>query len=242
MNRMLIALAALAGSAALAAPASATEYIYGFSGDPWTLSINGTPHVSADTGWINSIGVHSAGNPNYITGDLSGTFYNNYVVFNLSRLGAIGTITSLRLTLNTATAFLPNGPRRYSLYHVLASAASLYADRAGGDPMGIALYDDLGDGAVYGGQSFTGLVPPDNGLLTITLNAAAIAEAQSQLGHGNFILGGSLNLPGQAGLNAVPEPAAWALMIAGFGLIGGAMRRHSSFRQNCAKMRQGVFL
>ena len=242
MNRMLIALAALAGSAALASPASATEYIYGFSGDPWTLSINGTPHISADTGWINSAGVHSAGNPNYITGDLGGTFYNNYGVFNLSRLGALGTITSLRLTLNTATAFLPNGPRRYSLYHVLASAASLYADRAGGDPMGVSLYNDLGDGVGYGGQSFTDFVPPDNGLLTITLNAAAIAQAQNQLGRGNFILGGSLNLSDQAGLNAVPEPGAWGLMIIGFGLVGGAMRRRSPSRQNCVKMRQGVFL
>ena len=28
--------------------------------------------------------------------------------------------------------------------------------------------------------------------------------------------------------NAVPEPASWALMIAGFGLVGGAMRRRST--------------
>ena len=26
-------------------------------------------------------------------------------------------------------------------------------------------------------------------------------------------------------LSAVPEPAHWALLIAGFGLVGGAMRR-----------------
>ena len=32
--------------------------------------------------------------------------------------------------------------------------------------------------------------------------------------------------PGVAiGLNAVPEPASWALLIAGFGLVGGAARR-----------------
>lgn len=29
------------------------------------------------------------------------------------------------------------------------------------------------------------------------------------------------------GGNAVPEPASWALMIAGFGMVGGAMRRRS---------------
>jgi len=27
---------------------------------------------------------------------------------------------------------------------------------------------------------------------------------------------------------AVPEPATWAMMIAGFGLVGGAMRRRST--------------
>lgn len=32
-------------------------------------------------------------------------------------------------------------------------------------------------------------------------------------------------IPGAAGLAAVPEPAAWALMISGFGLVGLAARR-----------------
>ena len=27
---------------------------------------------------------------------------------------------------------------------------------------------------------------------------------------------------------AIPEPAAWALMLAGFGLVGGAMRRRQT--------------
>lgn len=36
-----------------------------------------------------------------------------------------------------------------------------------------------------------------------------------------------------SGLNAVPEPATWAMMIAGFGLVGGAARR-SARRQSAA--------
>jgi len=31
---------------------------------------------------------------------------------------------------------------------------------------------------------------------------------------------------------AVPEPASWAMMITGFGLVGGAMRRRSSVRMS----------
>jgi hypothetical protein len=30
---------------------------------------------------------------------------------------------------------------------------------------------------------------------------------------------------GTPGLSAVPEPATWAMMILGFGLVGGVMRR-----------------
>ncbi|MBM6577743.1 PEP-CTERM sorting domain-containing protein [Microvirga sp. SRT01] len=28
-----------------------------------------------------------------------------------------------------------------------------------------------------------------------------------------------------AGIGAVPEPSTWAMMIVGFGMVGGAMRR-----------------
>jgi hypothetical protein len=41
-------------------------------------------------------------------------------------------------------------------------------------------------------------------------------------------------MPGDTGLYrleaAVPEPAAWAMMIAGFGLVGGAIRRRNAAR------------
>jgi hypothetical protein len=30
-----------------------------------------------------------------------------------------------------------------------------------------------------------------------------------------------------ASVGAVPEPASWAMMLAGFGIVGGAMRRRS---------------
>ena len=42
----------------------------------------------------------------------------------------------------------------------------------------------------------------------------------------------SVQLSGNAG--AVPEPATWAMMIAGFGLVGGAMRRRSKVKVSYA--------
>jgi hypothetical protein len=43
-------------------------------------------------------------------------------------------------------------------------------------------------------------------------------------GNFGFIAAGDLNAAA-ASITAVPEPASWALMITGFGLVGGAMRR-----------------
>jgi phospholipase/lecithinase/hemolysin len=38
----------------------------------------------------------------------------------------------------------------------------------------------------------------------------------------------SVEIANQIGINAVPEPATWALFIAGFGLVGAAVRRRST--------------
>ena len=55
------------------------------------------------------------------------------------------------------------------------------------------------------------------------------------LASGNNIAGSSIDfvpvaatfaiVPGDDAVAAVPEPASWALMIGGVGLVGGAMRR-----------------
>jgi hypothetical protein len=37
-----------------------------------------------------------------------------------------------------------------------------------------------------------------------------------------------ISFQGPAALSAVPEPATWAMMIGGFGLVGGAMRRRAT--------------
>ena len=50
-------------------------------------------------------------------------------------------------------------------------------------------------------------------LLTVQIGSKSIAD-----------LGGQTNIDAVS-LTAVPEPASWAMLIAGFGLVGGAMRR-----------------
>ena len=104
-------------------------------------------------------------------------------------------------------------------------------------------FGDFGTGVVFGGHTFTSA--DDRQLLNISLDAAALAA----IGHG----GATLTLSGRvlpptlfgptqlsefafAGASpdanlvlttagGVPEPASWALMIAGCGLTGAALRR-----------------
>jgi phospholipase/lecithinase/hemolysin len=40
----------------------------------------------------------------------------------------------------------------------------------------------------------------------------------------------SIRIANQIGINAVPEPATWAMLIAGFGLVGAAVRRRAPAR------------
>jgi hypothetical protein len=80
-------------------------------------------------------------------------------------------------------------------------------------------WDDLSSTQLSGGPFFS---PPDNGPLTFdsiqfsmfvtTLSAPATLES---------------SLFYYTTVRNVPEPASWAMMVAGFGLVGGAMRRRS---------------
>lgn len=83
------------------------------------------------------------------------------------------------------------------------------------------------DGAAV---AFNTLTPGTAGLVNITgLNLTGTSHTIQFLGQGNgawtFISEVSF-----AGTSAVPEPASWALMIGGFGLVGVALRRRRTVR------------
>jgi PEP-CTERM motif len=81
----------------------------------------------------------------------------------------------------------------------------------------VAYNDDFG-GSLSSG--FTALT------LTAGVSYFAVSSGFSNSDFGAFTLtiSGPGNITG-GGLSAVPEPAAWAMMIAGFGFVGAAMRR-----------------
>ncbi|WP_243453869.1 PEPxxWA-CTERM sorting domain-containing protein [Sandaracinobacteroides saxicola] len=224
----LIAAALLAGSSAFAAPSNHSfAWTGGSTQGSAVLSLDGVDYTALSRGWVAQNGDNNGGGAvgNYIVGVCGSSDAcngddlerNNYFVFNLS--GASMNFSTAVLKLGQPEdsfggagqdgflSYLPN--HTYSLYDVLSDPAG----------SGTALYSDLGSGTMFGMKVLD--ISSNGSIVSITLNAAGNAAIVSALdAGGTFWIGGSLNAP-----VVVPEPATWAMLIAGFGLVGMAMRR-----------------
>jgi len=169
----------------------------------------------------------------------------NYAAGNLAPFGEVrnffqfslptftGTVTSARLRLDAGTIALG---QTSPLVYQITSLAEL-PDSTDDLPL-------LGIGTVYGARSFTS--EDQDTLVLIDLNNAGIAALASG---GTFLVSGrvtnamfgsplpqlvfGLSLDRQVFLDfdtatptaGIPEPATWAMLISGFGLVGFAARR-----------------
>jgi len=135
--------------------------------------------VNSDSGWYDDSGEHDPTNTNYIAGAFGGVAFNNFFVFDLSSLAG-QTVLSAQLQV-FAYEISANGI--YANFDVLTPVPTL---TAGGSGM-VATHVDLASGAFFGGKFVT---PGDSdSLVTITLNAAAIAAIQANAG-GLWAIGG----------------------------------------------------
>jgi hypothetical protein len=208
-------LAAVAVAATASAPASADFYYgFGFSGFEYhSLTVNGTGSISTgNAGWFNSNGDHQSYNQNYIAGDLDGTQYRNFFVFD-----AGGGATSL--TLNVANPYVwsfgSHSSLTYTLYDVSSSIDS-FSDYSGAT----GIFADLGTGKVYGHVTFSS----QPGSVSVVLNQAAVDAFNAAGDAGQpFAIGGVITAN-----DGVPEASTWAMLIAGFGLVGAAARRRKA--------------
>jgi hypothetical protein len=95
----------------------------------------------------------------------------------------------------------------------------------------------VGFSTVLNGLTFIGIhfgrgngpVDTPGGVTAFYRFDAGVNARNFQINHGS-VSGVSLYSTGLPPVGVVPEPATWAMMILGFGLIGGTLRRRQSIR------------
>ena len=223
--------ALIAACLALAGNAHAVDaYLFGDSNNSTVankLTINGTPISVIDAGWYGDTGLHDPGErEDYLVGicsscvleDLPGA-YNNWFIVDISGFADTTEVTSLTLTLNT---FYADTAGTFKLWDYLGDIADLPEYTAPGAP-GIAIFDDLGSGKLYG--SFAYLGTESYTYQTITLSSDAIFDLNAAIDNGDeqWAIGGSF-----APTAPIPEPETYALMLAGLGLVGWMAKRRKA--------------
>jgi hypothetical protein len=206
------------GAALLAASSASAvnSYMFGFTpSGSQTLSLNGGAIViqASVEGWIDDMGNSNGGSGNYIVGNCAvagcnGTDgeYRDFFAFDLSNVNV--PITSASLSLGNPSNGFNGDPATYTNWDVTDSLSQLEAG-------GLAAYADLGSGIE---DAATAVGAFDNGTqVSITLDAATVAALNKAEG-GTFLIGGALNG------STVPEPAAWTMMLVGFGAAGALVR------------------
>ncbi len=230
--------ALIAASLALAGNAHAVDGLLFGDSDNSTVSnkliINGIETSVVNAGWYGNTGLHDpflgadytvgicSTCPEVETYDGSGVFlpgaYNDWFIVDISVFDDTE-VTSLTLTLNT---FLADTAGTFKLWDYLGDIADLPEYTAPSAP-GIAIFDDLGSGKLYG--SFAYLGTESYTYQTITLSSDAIFDLNAAIDNGDeqWAIGGSF-----APTAPIPEPETYALMLAGLGLVGWMAKRRKA--------------
>lgn len=217
----------------LAGRASASEYLFGFSGydgdETLTVALasGGAPVVlstDGNQGWWSATYPNGPGNTNYFAGSLTTGSTTAYLrdFFSFAVTGLAGeTVTGATLSVSQFDSQSDSGrtSEQYTLYGVSLPATMLDDT----DGTSAEIYDALAAGAPYGGFS----VPVTGfgfGSDSFALNAAGIAALNVAIagGAGSFSIGGSLAFP-----SAVAEPTSLLSAMAGLLGLGFARRRRA---------------
>jgi Ca2+-binding RTX toxin-like protein/methionine-rich copper-binding protein CopC len=152
----------------------------------WGLTIT-TDTVSipaTDTGWYDNSGTHNPNNINYVAGDLEGVVMRNWMTFSLPTFTA--PVASAQLQIKTYEYKSADTNETYELRDVTTPVSDL---TAGGSGL-TSIYNDLGDGTVYGSRDFTSA--DQNQTVTIDLNSDLVSAINAKSGQA-FALGGQIS-------------------------------------------------
>lgn len=139
---------------------------------------------------------------------------NNFFVFNLAFVS--GPISQAVLSIGNGPAGVRRGPYGYRLFDVDTPLIELLNNYPrfgfGSDDNPIAIYNDLMSGTEFGRTRFG--AAQNGSQIEISLSFDALRSIEAHQGR-SWAIGGT----------AVPEPASWAMLIAGFGVVGAMSRR-----------------
>lgn len=148
------------------------------------------------------------------------TFSNALFTPNFNYLGSSGTLG----IMSANQSYFPNLQTAIvAIFANLQSSVSIRAIDVGFSGARIVAYDT--NGAQLGMAERFGEGAGTNNFVDLTVNAAGIKSVklyQPLASGGDGTLFENFAFSGQAG---VPEPAAWAMMIGGFGVAGAMIRR-----------------
>ena len=201
-----------------------TSYV---SAAPITL----TPDAA---GWYDEHGYHWDQNSSYFVGEGSyGDEYRNFFSFDLSSIA--GTIQTATLrAYNMSDGFDSVDPTEtWTLYDVESSNESLVTSSPYYDPEGLAVFDYLGAGVVYGSRIVSAADAASQ--ISVDLNAAALLALNSTTNY--FAIGGAITTLGTGSpetifknshnypwveleLTVNPVPAPGTALLLGSALMG----------------------
>ena len=145
-------------------------------------------------GWYSDLGDHDPSNRSHLTGEIfipgprGEAFFRSFYTFTLPVI--TGTIVSVEFdAFNPDFGFVSLDPNEnLGIFDVTTPAGSLNTLHLQGDPVGIAVFADLGTGTSYGSRVVSSA---DNNTVTVALNAVAFS-ALAAAGPGLFAPGGAL--------------------------------------------------
>lgn len=149
------------------------------------------------TGWYTEKGEHPGTGGaalNYLAGinPSYGLRYRDFFVFSLA--GITAPVCAATMDAGSNGGNPPGGT--YSLRPVTTLIPQLTANHGSGDPAGLAIYADLGDGPVYGSVALSDTQVRENSV-SVPFNSEGVAAVNAALGSGSFAVGGDFASTGE---------------------------------------------